>query len=663
MKRLFLLSVAALSLFNLNAQQEDERVLLTVNGKPSTVSDFMYIYQKNSQEAQVEQKTIDEYLDLYINFRLKVVDAEQQGLDTTASFKKELKGYRDQAIPKYMSDAESERDVLLLAYSRMQNDRRVSHIAIRCAPNASKEEETMARNKIETAYERVTTGLPIVKRNKTLPGTPEDFNKVAMEVSEDPGVNENEGHIGWVRPFRFIYSFEDATYNTPVGGISQVFRTPFGFHIVKVEEEVPHREVHAAHIMKMTPNGNDSIAVRAYNQIDSIYSLLKDGADFTELATNLSDDRGSAIRGGDLGFFSRGQMVPEFENTAFALVDSADITRPFRSAYGWHIIQYRGSRGVGNFELIENDIRRNVSRSQEYHQMVEDGFIDKLKSEYQYAATPYGLEPFSVIESNVGNITDSAAIVALKTLPVNDPLFYYAGKYASQQQFAEFIVNYKLGKMESPKVDDLYKQFVGKTLREYEESVLEYKYPELRHLMQEYHDGILLFDVSLKEVWDRASLDTAGIKTFFKQNKKNYKWEEPRYKGYVIYAKDKTTANVAKNIIKMAEPDSIQSYIKRRLNTDSTNVNVRVENGLFRQGGNKAVDKYGFKLKTADFTPTEELPVVVLVGKKLKNPEEYTDERQKVTADYQDYLEKQWIKALKEKYEVVVDQEVLNSIR
>lgn len=663
MKRLFLLSMAALSLLCLNAQQEDERVLLTVDGKPSTVSDFMYIYQKNSQEAQVEQKSIDEYLDLYIKFRLKVADAEQQGLDTTTSFRKELKGYRDQAIPKYMTDPESEREVLQLAYSRMQYDRRVSHIAIRCALNASLQEETMARDKIETAYTRVTTGLPVVKRNKTIPGTPEDFNKVAMEVSEDPSVNENEGHIGWVRPFRFIYSFEEAAYTTPVGEISQIFRTPFGFHIVKVEEEAPHREVHAAHIMKMTPAGNDSIAVRAYNQIDSIYNMLKSGADFTELATNLSDDRGSAIKGGDLGFFARGQMVPEFENTAFALVDSADITRPFRSAYGWHIIQYRGSRGVGEFSAMENDIRRNVMRSLEYREMVEDGFINKLKSEYHYSASQFGLEPFNVIESNVGNIIDSAAVTALQTLPVNDPIFYYADRYATQQQFADFIINYKPSRMEVPKVDELYKRFVGKTLREHEEGLLENKYPELRHLMQEYHDGILLFDVSLKEVWDKASLDTNGIKTFFKQHKKDYKWAEPKYKGYVIYAKDKTMANVAKNIIKMAEPDSIQSLINRRLNTDTATTNVRIESGLFRQGDNKAVDKYGFKLKTADFTPTEELPVVVLVGKKLKNPEEYTDEKQKVTADYQDYLEEQWVNALREKYEVVVNQEVLNSIR
>ncbi len=663
MKRFFVGAVALLATL-CSVSAADERVLLTIDGKPSTVEEFMYIYQKNNKETKLEKQNVEDYLQLFINFKLKVHEAEQQGLDTTAAFRKEFESYRKQATPKYMVDKASEEAIVQKAYGRMLWDRKVRHIAIQCPATATAEEEAAALAKIERARLRVTTGEPIVvgkgKRAKTKPGKVEDFEVVAMDMSEDPSIANNGGLIGWVTPFRFVFPFEEAAYNTPVGGISEVFRSPFGFHILKVEEELPHRDVHAAHIMKMVARNNPQSLLDAKYQIDSIYQVLQGGADFATIATQHSEDRGSAMQGGDLRWFGRGQMVPEFENVVFDMVTEGEISAPVLSQYGWHIIQFLGARGTADLADIREEVMQKIRRS-EYRQLIEDAFADKLKAEYNFTLDAAALDTFYTLVAQY-NVTDSAFQAA--TRPLSGVLFTFADKVYTQGDFADYLYGNYFSQKNTGKalIDEKIGYFTARELRAYEDSQLERKYPDLRNLMQEYHDGILLFEVSLREVWDKASQDTAGITAFFEEHKKEYAWEEPRFKGYVVYCKDKNTMKAAKRIIKSADADSVASYLDTRLNVDST-MYVRFEKGLWKAGMNTAVDKYGFKDKKAEYTPTEEFPYVFTVGKKLKAPEAYTDERGKVTSAYQDYLEKEWIKALREKYEVVVDEEVLESIR
>ncbi len=662
MKR-FLLGVGACFMFlSVFAQAADTRVLLTIDGEPSTVEEFMYIYQKNNQTGAAQQ-SLAEYLDLFINFKLKVRAAEAAGLDTTKAFKQEFEKYRNQAVPKYMVDKEAEAAAIQKAYAKMLWDRKVSHIAIQCPADATPEQEAAAKEKIERARVRVTTGLPITvgkgKRAKVKPGVVEDFNTVAAEMSEDPSVAQNDGRIGWITAFRYIYPFEEATYSTPVGGVSEVFRSPFGFHILKVEEELPHREIHAAHIMKMTPRNDLNAAARAKFQIDSIYTLLQNGANFAETATANSEDRGSAQRGGDLDWFGRGQMVPQFEDVAFDMTQDSSISEPVLSQYGWHIIQFLGARGTADLADIREDVMSKIRRSEARHE-IEDAFVNRLKAEYNFQFCDSALAPFYVLAEQYA-ITDDAFQAAASQW--NAVLFTFADKTYTQHDFVSYLKDNYFSQQSTPRaiIDEKIGYFTARELRAHENAQLEKKYPEFRHLMAEYHDGILLFDISMQEVWDKAVQDTEGITRFFEENKANYPWDEPRFKGYVVYCKDKNTAKAAKRIIKSAEPDSVASYLNSRLNLDSVTY-VKFEKGLWTKGLNAAVDKYGFKDKKAEYTPTETLPVVFTVGKVLKAPEEYTDERGKVTTDYQDYLEKEWIKALRAKYEVVVDEEVLKSL-
>lgn len=661
MKRFFVYVSAVCCAWAASAQVSDEEVLLTINGKPSTVGEFLYIYEKNNQETNVEKKSIDEYLDLFINFKLKVAEAESLGIDTTESFRKELAGYRSQATPKYMTSEKAQEAAIQKAYQRMQVDRKVSHIALRCPSSATAEEEQAVLDKINQARVRVTTGLTVTtgkgKRQKTVQQPAEDFNKVAVEVSDDPSVAQNEGHIGWVRPFRFVFSFEEATYNTPLGEVSEVFRTPYGFHILKVEEERAHEDIHASHIMKMTPRGNDSIAEMAKQAIDSLYEVVSAGADFAETAAHNSDDRGSAMRGGDLGFFGRGQMVPEFEEAAFALENAGDLSKPVRSQYGWHIIRLEDRRGIQPLEEIRNEISKQVVRS-DYRKEIEKGFEDELKAEYGFTENRSALDRL-IAAAEARNGLDS-----LELADMAEELFSFADVHRSLGDFKEWLDNNNQTALHIMRkaVEEKYEQYASNELRAYEDSQLERKNPELQNLITEYHDGILLFEVSLRNVWDKATTDTEGITQFFNQHKKEYTWSEPRYKGYVVYCKDQRIAKAAKQIINSAHPDSVASYLHNRLNVDSTQY-VRFEKGLWKAGENKAVDKYGLKVKGADFQPSEELPVVFCIGKKLKSPEVYTDERGPVTSAYQDYLEEEWLRQLHEKYTVEVNQEVFEKLK
>jgi peptidyl-prolyl cis-trans isomerase SurA len=295
------------------------------------------------------------------------------------------------------------------------------------------------------------------------------------------------------------------------------------------------------------------------------------------------------MRGGELGWFGKGQMVKPFEDATFALAEG-QISAPIRSQYGWHLILKEGERGIQPLDSMRTQIQRQVLRD-ERSKEADKSFIRKTRIEYNLPA----------------EMTDAE-------------------------------------------------------VKAYADEHLEAKYPELKNLVQEYHDGILLFEVSLREVWDKAAKDTAGLEAYFKAHKKEYTWDAPRWKGYLIQAKDKNSAKAAQAIIKSANPDSIQSYIAKRVNCDTVTY-VKVQHGLWEQGKNAAVDKFGFKDKKAEFTPNEELPLVVCLGKKLKAPETWSDEKGKVTTDYQDYLEAAWIKTLREKYPVVINQDVWNAIK
>lgn len=625
--------------------QAADPVLMTINGKPVLKSEFEYIYNKNNSNNSLDKKTLEEYVDLFVNFKLKVEEAKSQGIDTTKSFINELAGYRSQLTKPYLTDAKVDEQVLQEAYDRMKEDVEVSHILVRVQQSASPA-DTLA------AWKKITS---IAKRLEK-----EDFAKVAKATSEDESAEQNGGYIGWISSFRTVYPFETMAYNTKVGTISKPVRTAFGYHLIKVQgRRNTLGEVLVAHIMRFTAQGDDAKNKAAKVTIDSLYKVLNEGADFGKLASELSEDRGSASKNGELPWFGTGRMVPEFETAAFALKNKGDISAPIQSAYGWHIIKLLDKKGIESYENMRADLENKVKRDERAN-LGQKSFVTKLSKEYNFTANTPNLDEFSKLLNNK-SIADSVYLVEISKL--NKPLFTIANKQYSQSDFANYLKMNSQGDNSTSAniIKDKFDTYVEKELLAYEDSQLENKHDDFRFLINEYHDGILLFEVSNNEVWDKASKDTEGLNKYFNSHKSDYKWEKPHYKGRLIYCKDKATLKTAKSLVKNLHNDSIDKYLRNRLN-DSIQY-VKIEKGIFVQGENKAVDKYGFKLKKADYTPTEEYPYIFAIGKNLKySPEDYTDVRGLVTADYQEYLEKEWIASLRKKYPVEIDQNVLKMV-
>jgi len=638
-----LLAFLALSI-SLFAQAADP-ILMTINGKPVLKSEFEYIYNKNNTNNSLDKKTLEEYVDLFVNFKLKVEEAKKQGIDTTASFINELSGYRSQLTKPYLTDSKVDEALLQEAYNRSKEDVEVSHILIRVPQNAVPADTLKAWKEINSIWKRLQK---------------EEFAKVAKEVSQDQSAEQNGGYIGWISAFRTVYPFETTAYNTEVGTYSKPFRTAFGYHVVKVlGRRNSMGEILVSHIMIFTSQGDEAANKKAKATIDSIYQRVKAGDDFGALAQKHSQDKGSSVKNGELPWFGTGRMVPEFETAAFALKNTGDISGPIQSAYGWHIIKLLDKKGLAPYDEIKADLERKVKRDERANKG-QQSFVATLRKDYNYQVNATSLQEFTKL---LGTKTLNDSIFKLEAAKLDKPLLSFASKTYSQADFAKYLK--KNSSSDKTVASDIIAEkltnFTDTELLAYEDSQLEKKHDDFRFLMQEYHDGILLFEVSNREVWDKASKDTEGLAKYFNENSADYTWEKPHFKGRIISCKDQDTFKAAKSIVQKSHNDSIDKYLRTRLN-DSIQY-VKIDKGLYVQGENKAVDKYIFKTKEK-FEAGKDYPFVFVTGKMLKNkPEDYTDVRGLVTADYQEYLEQEWIKALRAKYSVSVDQNVLKTVK
>lgn len=611
---------------------------MTINGKPVTKAEFEYIYNKNNSDNAIDKKTLDEYVDLFVNFKLKVAEAKSQGLDTMPSFKRELNGYRKQLAKPYLTDTELEEALFQEAYSHFSQDCEVSHILIK----TEGEDTIEAYNKAIEAIKRLNAG--------------EEFGKVADELSADQSVARNHGYLGWFTALQLVWPFEKAMYDLPLNVVSTPIKSDYGYHIIKVHNRRPAwGQVNARHIMKMC---NDRMTKemqdKKYQEMVDIKKRLDAGEDFATLAKELSDDKASAQKGGDLGWFGIGRMVRDFEKATFEL-KAGETSEIIKTQFGYHIINLKEKRGVEPFEKKKADIQRMMqydSRST----AAKTSFINKLKKEYNFQINE---SEVAKAKELIAKFADNDSLLKVKGTEIIGDIITFADQKISLNELISYYITTKsLG----TDVDTKVKQIAEVKLMQYEDSQLENKYIDFANLMREYHDGILLFEVSNKEVWEKAIKDKDGLEKYFNQNKKNYSWSEPRYKGFVVKCKDEATAKSLKKAIKKMNPDSVANYIRTQVNNDSVTF-ASVERGLWKQGENSYVDLTEFKQSNAQVEVNEELPIVIVIGKMLKKPATYIDVRGSITADYQNYLEKIWIDNLRNKYTVEINQEVLNSLR
>ncbi len=645
----FVLSALVVSV---TAQTEDSRVLMTVGKSPVTVSEFQNVFKKNApKDSKVDKKSLDEYVDLYINFRLKVKEAEELGLDTVKSFKDELLGYRKQLTQPYLTDKDVNDKLLKESYDRMGWEVKASHILVKLSETALPKDTLEAYNKIMKFRARILKG--------------EDFNKVAKEkgVSDDQSAADNGGDLGYFSSMQMVYPFESAAYNTKVGDISMPVRTRYGYHIIKVQDRrKASGEIIVAHIMVKS---NDKVkpeeAELAKAKAEEAYKKAKAGEDFAALVSQYSDDKNSAKKVGELDAFSMGSALPEeFKSAAFSLKNDGDISAPVKTTYGWHIIKKMKMKQLASFEDMKSELKAKVSRDSR-SQMGRTALIAKVKKENKFKETSKlvdELTPF--IDSTFFEGKWSAN----KAAKLNKVLFTLGDKNYTQADFAKYLEQRqtKRAKVDvKPLLSSSYKQYVDETCVNLEDSQLEKKYPEFRALLQEYRDGILLFNLTDQKVWSKAVKDSAGLKVFYENNKNNYMWQDRAVLAEYTCANEKTATAVKKMIAKKVSEKEIAAKFNK-----TEKDNVVIETTLAQKGENKVADENWTKAGVPTANNAKEgkkVSFFVVAEIKKPVPKALEDCKGLATADYQSYLEKTWIQSLKNKYAVSVNKDVLNTLQ
>ncbi|HKI88039.1 MAG TPA: peptidylprolyl isomerase [Draconibacterium sp.] len=628
MNRIFYsLIVSCVIVFSAHAQKDE--TLLTIGKTNISKAEFERIYKKNNSNlfSEADKKSPKDYLDLFIDFKLKVIEAENLKMDTANAFKKELAGYRKELAQPYLTDVKYDQKLVKELYNRMTKEVNASHILFVVKPGASDQEVEDARKKAEKVRQEILNG--------------KDFNEAAKEYSDDPSAKTNGGKLGYFTAFQMVAPFEDAAYNTPVGEISEPVRSSFGFHLIKVNDIRDNRgEIKVAHIMKMFPKGaNENDRASLKTEIDSIYTALQNGADFAELAKKYSDDKRTASNGGEMPWFSERQIIPEFTGPAFALKNVGDYTHPIETAYGYHIIKKLDSRPVKPFDEVKNDIEEKIKKDPERSTTSKKLFIDELKKEYNFRGNDKNLEKLKG-----KNIGEEATNENLK-------LFTIDKKTYTLSEFNQFLKNknFQKGNYLSH-----YEDWVETEITNLENSKLEEKYPEFRYLMQEYHDGILLFNISQDKIWNFASQDSVGLQKFYEKNKKKYNWGE-RFKGYIVMCKDRDSREEAEKYFAAGIP---ADEIADRLNKNRERVTIT--EGAWEKGSQPIVDYFVWNGPEPKYFNSE---VTFIRGDKIPpEPKNLEDARGLYISDYQNYLEKKWVKELRNKYKIKVNKKLLNSI-
>ena len=633
--------------------QANDPVIMSINGKNFKKSEFEYFFNKYNNEEVIDKRSLSEYIELFRNLKLKVAEAESFGMDTTVAFIAELSGYRSSLAQPYLDDMEINEEFVRTEYERMKERVEVSHILIAFPGIKNNNYKTLPSDTL-IAFKKAEQ-----IRNRLLKG--ENFEKLAKEFSDDPAVTQKgrPGYLGWFMGLNINPIFEDVAFNTPVGKIGRIVRSIAGYHIFKIHAKKDNFQINAAHILIPCPPEADLIQVGdAQKKIDDIYSELMNGAVFSDLAREHSKDPGSATNGGELGWFGINMMVPEFQDVAFDLKEVGDVSKPVKTQFGYHIIKLLGKRSIEPFNDKRKEIEGKLKSSGFFIPLYQPE-IDKMKKEYNFQKDDAG---YQLLFSKADTLypVDSLYLSYFET--ESHTLFTIGNTKYTISQFINFMKKnvHSPYTLSTELLKDRLQTFEYNSLFETKDKSLENKYPEFRNLIQEYRDGTLMFEISNREVWAKSNEDIEGLTAYFDKNKKNYVWDEPYYKGYVVLVKDANTKKKMQKEISRKSPDDAIQYLYDNYRVGDVSY-VKAEKGLFKKGDNAFVDEAAFKSGYAE--RDADLQDFFLVGKVLKMPESYIDVKGVVSADYQDYLEEDWLKKLNEKYIVVVYPEVLDAIK
>lgn len=693
---------------------QNDPVLMTVDGQPVTRGEFEAIYKKNNKDVQVTKEALDEYLELFINYKLKVREAEVQGMDTVGKFRTELDGYRKQLARPYLIDRELNDALMKEAFDRMQQEVRASHILVQLPADPTPEDTAAAWKRIMALRDRVVKG--------------EDFAEVAKAKggSDDPSAEKNGGDLGWFSALQMVYPFETAAYNTKEGEVSQPVRTRFGYHIIKVEKKRPARgQVKVAHIMlRSTDQDTPEHQQSAETKINEIHQRISKGEiTFADAAMRFSEDESSNTKGGELPMFGTGKMIDEFEDASFALKANEEMSAPVKTRYGWHIIKRLDHTPPPNFDAAKAELKTKIARDSRA-EITRRAFLDKLKKEYDLKVEKKNVAAiYPLINSNIfkkgetvndtllrkdlqegpytkDGVTYDRELVGMikggklvnarsrqydeqtqtmddtvvvrsiskgwsydrkKAEKLTKPVFTIGDRKYTQRDLLHFIETKQKREREistEQLVNAQLDEFIDESLLAYEDENLEKKYSDFRMLMKEYRDGILLFELTDRMVWGKAVKDSTGLEEFYAKNNSNFMWDT-RYEADIYTC---ANAKVCKQVRDLLKKNVRGADLMAQVNKTDP-LALEIDNGMFTLEQKPYLKDITAEGLSKDIIVDDHVAIVDLKKIHPPAPKAIDEARGAITAAYQDSLEKQWLKELREKYPVEVDKEVLYSIK
>jgi peptidyl-prolyl cis-trans isomerase SurA len=647
MRLIFSIAIGVSSVLTVFSSQA--QTLFTYGPNAVSKEEFLRVYQKNNTQKKPDfsSKSVNDYLDLYSLFKMKVKEAEVMKLDTNAAVNSELNNYKGQLARTYLSDKEVTRQLTKEAYDRMKQEVHVAHILVAIRPN---EDSTKAWKRIDSLYSQINTG-------KT------DFAEAAKLFSDDKSTASKGGDLGYITALQIVYPFENVAYNTPVGTISKPFRTQFGYHIIKVIDKRPNRgQVQVAQIMIATSKSKGEQSVSdAHKKMDEALAALKSGKTFDKVAEQYSDDKFSKDKGGVLEPFGVGKYFPDFENAAFALKKPGDVSPVIQTEYGLHVLKLVKKIPFQSFDSLQDNITRKVENDSRAT-LAKEAYMDKVKKQYGFKDYPVNFDKLiaALPPADPKNKTFKAEDFKNQT----EVLFELNGKKHTQYDFMSYAEGVTRGMLmgnRETSLRDLYKMYQTTTVQDLQQSELEKTNPEFRNLVQEYRDGILLFDLMDKNVWSKASKDSTGLNTYFETNKTKYQWQ-PSFEGTVYQSGSELDLNKVRGLLDkgLNSTEAMDSLTK-----GANPVLVSVQTGRYELSHFPVGKEYFQEDKANNVYRNEDGTYSFAFVNKLHPTAEQKsidEARGFVVADYQDYLEKQWDSSLRAKYPVKVEDKTMKSI-
>lgn len=647
MKKRILLTAIYLFTFSLFAQTTD-KIVMTIGNEPIYLSEFDFIFKKNNTESAVTKKSLDEYLDLYTVFRLKVKEAKELKMDTSRAFINELNGYVKQLAVPYLKDKDAEAAMVKETYDRLKSDLKIKHILITTKDCALPSDTLIAYNKINSIRKEIVT------KKKT-------FEQAAKAYSQDTISAPNGGLLGFYSALSLVYPFESEAYRLKIAELSRVIRTPYGYHLIQVENIRPARgKLRVAHIFLRADASNQAQVDLVKARAEEAYNRLQSGESFESVVRTYSEDYNSAPKGGELPVFGVNKMVSEFEEAAFLLNNPGDYSKPIQTKYGFHIIKLLDKYNLPPFEEYKSDLTKSLQKQKRWEE-TRQAFITKLKKEYAFVENKTYLQQLEQEANKNGQKLTRDFLISLPDMP----LFEIKGVKYSVKDFT----NYVSGKIASDRSIDFclfkknfYYPYIADNIIAYKEENLPNEFPDFKMLINEYRDGILLFNLMDLMVWGKSMKDSVGLNAFYDLNKQQYLWPDRAHVITVDCKDDKVEAEARKLAPQLLSGKLSKDAFAAKLNKKVKD-NVIILDGLYSQEDAYPLIEGAFEKRiTTTVRKDHKIRFAVITEIQAPKPKTLKEAKGAVVSDYQAYLEQEWVRQLKKKYPISVNFDVLYSL-